>query len=118
MGNVDVAVEFSIRRARKAQECLAKKIIAEDRQPSEIRLIAGVDVAYAEDIAFGAVAVLDYASFEVLEVQTVVQKVMFPYVPTLFSFRELPVAVSCIKKLKLHPDVFLIDGHGRAHPYG
>jgi deoxyribonuclease V len=57
-------------------------------------------------------------SFEVLEIQTVTQKVKFPYVPTLFSFRELPVVVACIKKLKLQPDVFLVDGHGRAHPYG
>jgi deoxyribonuclease V len=97
---------------------MAQKIIAEDKLPREIKLISGVDVAYLGDIAFGAAAVLDNMSFEVLEVQTVTQKVKFPYVPTLFSFREHPVVVACIKKLKLQPDVFLIDGHGRAHPYG
>ncbi len=117
MCNVDVAVEFSIRKARKAQALLAQKVISEDRLPMEIKLVGGVDAAYTEGLAFGAVAVLDYNSLKVLETQTVTQQVKFPYIPTLLSFRELPVAIACIKKLKLEPDVFLVDGHGRAHPY-
>ena len=43
--------------------------------------------------------------------------VKFPYIPTLLSFREIPPAVACLKKLKLHPDVVLADGQGFAHPY-
>ena len=97
--------------------CIASKVISEDRLPPEIRLIAGVDAAYAGDWAVGAAAVLDYQSLEVLEVQTAVCQVKFPYVPTLLSFRELPAAVACIRKLKAQPDVFLVDGHGKAHPY-
>ncbi len=96
---------------------MSKKIVSEDRLPEKIRLIAGVDVAYAGETAIGAIAVLGYESLELLEQQTATCPVRFPYVPTLLSFREIPAAVACIKKLKRQPDVFLVDGQGIAHPY-
>lgn len=117
MSRGKVAIEFSISKARKAQERIAQKVILQDELPKDIRLIAGVDAAYFGSFAIGTVAVLDYDSFKVLETQVVTQRVEFPYVPTLLSFRELPVAVSCIRKLSVQPDVFLVDGHGRAHPF-
>jgi len=109
--------EFSIVKARTAQSCIAQKVITQDKLPKQIRLIAGVDAAYTENLAIGAAIALDYESLEVIESQTATQLVRFPYVPTLLSFRELPAAISAIRKLKLQPDVFLVDGHGRAHPY-
>jgi deoxyribonuclease V len=115
MGNGEVAV-FSIDRARKAQSLLAQKVVSEDRIPNEIETVAGVDAAYLGSCAFGAVAVLDYKSMEVLESQTHTMNIYVPYVPTLLSFTELPVAADCIRKLRLQPDVFLVDAHGRAHP--
>jgi deoxyribonuclease V len=108
---------FSIPKAHKAQVRLSQKIVSEDRLPEKIRLIAGVDVAYAGETAIGAVAVLDYESLELLERQTATCTVRFPYIPTLLSFREIPAAIACTKKLKLQPDVFLVDGQGIAHPY-
>jgi deoxyribonuclease V len=109
--------KFSIPKARKAQAYLSKKIIPEDRLPEKINLVAGVDAAYAGESATGAVAVLDYESLELLESQTATCQVKFPYIPTLLSFREIPPATACIRRLKLQPDVFLVDGHGVAHPY-
>ncbi|MGB9841091.1 MAG: endonuclease V [Candidatus Bathyarchaeales archaeon] len=108
---------FSVSRAHHAQLNLAKKVICEDNLPDKINLVAGIDVAYAGESAVGAVAVLDYASLELLESQTAICKVRVPYIPTLLSFREIPAAVACIKKLKLQPDVILVDGQGLAHPY-
>lgn len=110
------AAKFSVDRARKAQSLLARKVIFEDRIPKKIETVAGVDAAYFESYAFGVVAVLDYSSLEILETQTNAMKVSVPYIPTLLSFRELPVVVSCVRKLQLNPDVFLVDAHGRAHP--
>jgi deoxyribonuclease V len=109
--------KFSMSKAHKAQTYLSKKIISEDRLPEKITLVAGVDVAYAGELAIGAVAVLDYESLELLESQTATCQVKFPYVPTLLSFREIPPAVACVKRLKRQPDVFLVDGQGIAHPY-
>ena len=109
---------FSISKAHKAQMCLAEKIITGDKVPQKINYIVGVDVAYAGELAVGAVAVLDYRSLELLESRIVTCEVKFPYIPTLLSFREIPPTVACIKKLKLQPDVLLADGQGIAHPYG
>jgi deoxyribonuclease V len=109
---------FSIPKAHKAQALLCKKIVQEDRLPEKIRLVAGVDAAYFDERAVGAVAVLDYENMRIVESQTATCRARVPYVPTLLSFREIPAAVACIKKLRLQPDVFLADGHGIAHPYG
>jgi len=115
--NVVAMHKFSIPKAHKTQLRLSQKIIAEDRLPQKINRIAGVDVSYTDEVAIGAVAVLDFESLELLERQTATREVKFPYVPTLLSFREIPPAVACIKKLKLTPDVLLADGQGIAHPY-
>lgn len=108
---------FSIEKAHKAQLRLSKQIIFEDRLPREIRYVAGVDVAYLNDLAVGAAVVLDYATLDLVENQTAICKTSFPYIPTLLSFREVPPSILCIKRLKTKPDVFLVDGHGFAHPY-
>jgi deoxyribonuclease V len=110
--------KFSVSKAHETQLRLSQKIISEDRLPQKINYIAGVDVAYAGELAIGAVAVLDYKSLELLESRIVTCEVKFPYIPTLLSFREIPPTVACIKKLKLQPDVLLADGQGIAHPYG
>src|SRR4030067_2022594 len=109
---------FSISKAHEAQALLSKKIVQEDRLTEKIRLVAGVDTAYSNERAFGAVAVLDYETMRVVETQNATAPVRFPYVPTLLSYREIPPAVACIRKLTLQPDVFLANGHGVAHPYG
>ena len=117
MGKAHLKQRFSAEKAHRAQLQLSKRIIFEDKLPKKVLYVAGVDAAYVEDLAIGAVAVLDYDSLELVEVQTAMRKVAFPYIPTLLSFRELPVTLQCIRKLKTQPDVFLVDGQGFAHPY-
>jgi deoxyribonuclease V len=100
------------------QQELRKKVIMDDRLPAEIRLIAGVDVEYdkeSETIA-GAFALLDYNTLEVVEVATHCMEGTFPYIPGLFSFREMPVLLEAWKKLERRPDLIICDGQGRAHP--
>ncbi|RLI15982.1 endonuclease V [Candidatus Bathyarchaeota archaeon] len=108
---------FSVEKAHKAQLELSKRIILEDRLPEKIRLVAGVDVAYMKDLSIGAVAVLDYSSLKLIEARTALCKTRFPYIPTLLSFREIPPVVLSVKKLRVQPDIFLVDGQGFAHPY-
>lgn len=117
MNAVSAKPDFSIEKAHKTQAQLSKQIVLEDVLPSKIRLVAGVDVAYTEHLAIGATAVLDYTSLKLVESQIALCETRFPYVPTLLSFREMPPTVLSIKKLRLQPDIFLVDAHGLAHPY-
>lgn len=109
-------MRFNVEKARTAQQLLSKRVICEDILPKRIKCVSGVDVAYHGDISIGAVAVLDFHSFALIESQTVCCKTRFPYVPTLLSFREVSPSVLAIKKLQTIPDVFLVDGQGIAHP--
>ena len=109
---------FSIAKARETQKRLCMSILQEDALPDKINLVAGVDVAYADEKAVGAVTVLDYESLRIVESVTAWVRVKFPYIPTLLSFRELPGALAAIRTLKTQPEVFLVDAHGAAHPFG
>lgn len=80
-----------------------------------VRLVAGVDVSYA-DRARGAVVVFRYPEMEVVEQATATRDTAFPYVPGLLSFREVPVALEALAKLRATPDLLLCDGQGYAHP--
>jgi deoxyribonuclease V len=118
MSSVRQNPAFSVEKAHKTQMQLSKRILFRNKLPRKLRLVAGVDVAYTEAMSVGAVAVLDYDSLELVEARTAICKTRFPYIPTLLSFREIPPTFSSIRKLQMHPDVFLVDGHGFAHPYG
>lgn len=108
---------FSVKKAHKMQLKLSKRVIRDDKLPKALRYVAGVDVAYAGDLSIAAVAVLDYSSLSLVETQKAVVKTQFPYIPTLLSWREIKPTKAAIKKLKMHPDVFLVDAQGIAHPY-
>jgi len=83
------------------------------------KLIAGLDCAISKDgrRIIAAVVVLQIKTgWEVIETASAVEKADFPYIPGLLSFREGPVCIAAVEKLKSKPDVFLIDGQGIAHP--
>ncbi|MBS7634173.1 deoxyribonuclease V [Candidatus Bathyarchaeota archaeon] len=111
------SLNFSLEKARRLQITLSKRIICRDCFETPIKYIAGIDVAYAYNQSIGAVAVLEYDSMKLVELETSKVTTRFPYIPTLLSFREVPPAASAIKKLRIKPDVFLVDGQGIAHPY-
>ena len=98
------------------------------------KLIAGLDCALSKDgqrilaaaVVLGgpnvekglwpAIGGLKLPDFELIETASAWQKVTFPYIPGLLSFREAPVCIAAVEKLKTEPDVFIIDGQGIAHP--
>jgi len=108
---------FSVEKAHVLQLGLSKRIIFEDKLPKKIRLVGGVDTAYAGDVSVGAAVVFEYDSLRLVEAETAVCKTVFPYVPTLLSFREIPPSVLAIRKLSCVPGVFLVDGQGFMHPF-
>jgi deoxyribonuclease V len=108
---------FSVERAHKTQISLSKHVVFEDKFVDKIRLVGGVDVAYTKDFSIGVATVLDFPSLKLKESKTAICRTLFPYIPTLLSFREIPPSVLAIQKLTTEPSVFLVDGHGYAHPY-
>ncbi|MBS7615185.1 deoxyribonuclease V [Candidatus Bathyarchaeota archaeon] len=105
-------------KAKNLQKSLSKKVICRDQLPRQIKLVGGVDVAYTDELAVGSVAILEYETLKVVETKTSCQPIEAPYVPTFLSFREIPPVVSAVRSLSVKPDVFLVDGHGVAHPRG
>ena len=99
------------------QEHLREAVIAEDRL-GQIRRVAGVDIGFLEGNAVirAAVAVLSFPELSLLEHAIVHQPTIFPYVPGLLSFREVPAALEALSRLNNQPDLLLCDGQGRAHP--
>ncbi|MEJ2613251.1 MAG: deoxyribonuclease V [Candidatus Thiodiazotropha sp.] len=99
------------------QQELAAKVIKID-QINEVHLVAGVDVAYEKhsNKLVAAVVILDANTLDVIETATAKDRVQFPYISGLFSFRELPPLIKAVAKLNHSPDLVVCDGQGYAHP--
>lgn len=108
---------LSYARARDIQTVLAERLrFSPLKQPP--RTVAGLDCAFSKDKKhiFAVVVVLSFDDFEIIEQTAARMKVTFPYIPGLLSFREAPACLAAAEKLKITPDIFLIDGQGIAHP--
>jgi len=84
------------------------------------RLIAGVDSAFIrdgeEEYIITVIVVLSFPELEMVEKKFLTNKVSFPYVPTLLTFREGPSFIKTWKRLNHEPEIVFFDGQGIAHP--
>ncbi len=104
-------------KAMALQTQLASQVIRTARsQRQKFNTVAGVDTAYRQDRACAAVVVFDLEDQKVLEEVVAAQSARFPYVPGLLSFREGPVILKALRRLRTAPDVLMFDGQGIAHP--
>jgi deoxyribonuclease V len=119
--------------AREIQESLRKRWVGTD-VVKKIQTVAGLDAAFVirgsqalkdrgrwramreANLAIGGVVLYQFP--EMVELQRVFacEELRFPYVPGLLSFREIPVLLAALKKLKKMPDLLFCDGQGIAHP--
>jgi deoxyribonuclease V len=88
--------------------------------PHSIECVAGTDVSYSRitNTLWGGVAVFSYPGLAKLEEKWASDQSLFPYVPGLLSFREIPVLLLALRQIRTSPDVILCDGQGIAHPRG
>ena len=104
-------------QAAALQVKLAPQVIRRSRKCLEdMATVAGIDTAYRNQTAYAAIVVLNLTDLRVLEKATAAKPISFPYVPGLLSFREGPVVLEALDKLKSPPDLLMIDGQGIAHP--
>ena len=92
--------------------------LVQDQTPPQFapRLLCGLDAAYIEGWGVGVAAVWDLRNSSLVEVGHAIGKITINYLPGLLAFREGPLLVSASERLLTKPDVFLVDGHGQAHP--
>lgn len=76
--------------------------------------LAALDVSYRGDEAFAAMVAVDRKG-RVLEERTARCAVNFPYVPGYLGFREMRPYTAAMSEPR-KDTLYLIDGHGRAHP--
>lgn len=90
--------------------------------PKKIKRIGGLDLSFFKmgkrEFAIGCAVVLSYPDGKMVECQTFTTEVSFPYIPEFLAFREIRPMWSARKKVKLSPDLWIVDGQGIAHPRG
>ncbi len=107
---------------KKIQYSLRKKLILEDKiNIDKIRYIAGCDLTFLNPFSnpcrgIGVILVFDFKTWKIVDKTYSIDIVNMPYIPGFLAFREAPLILSAYKKLKIKPDVLIVDGHGIAHP--
>jgi deoxyribonuclease V len=109
--------DLSENEAQDLQAELARQVITHDCL-GEVRTVAGVDVAYDKhsNKLVAAAVILDAHSLAIVDSATAEDVEQFPYIPGLFSFRELPPIALALQQLTTTPDLIVCDGQGIAHP--
>lgn len=108
---------ITIDEARALQQRLGK-LVVETNQLGEINFVAGVDISEvrATGNAKAAAVLLSFPDLDPMEESSAQGPLEFPYVPGFLSFREAPLMLEALRKLRKEPDIILVDGQGRAHP--
>lgn len=110
--------DIGYREAVELQTALAEKIRLKRLSIRALRYVAGADIAISKHLgkAVAAVTVFRYPSLEMVESRSAVEDLVFPYIPGLLSFREIPALLRCLAAVNTPFDAMICDGQGIAHP--
>ncbi|XP_013685867.1 endonuclease V isoform X1 [Brassica napus] len=122
------------------QDQLKKKLIAHDdfpwklpSSPTELpqgsetlKYVGGVDISFTKDdssVACACLVVLELPSLRVVHNELSLLRLQVPYVPGFLAFREAPVLLQILEKMRddqhpFYPQVLMVDGNGILHPRG
>jgi deoxyribonuclease V len=107
------------RDAIRLQKWLAAQVVRHGTVARRLRLVAGLDAAVdARGHVHGVVVLCSAPDWRVVETVSASAPAPMPYVPGLLSFREAPILLDALARLRTTPDLILVDGHGVAHPRG
>lgn len=109
-------------QALTLQRELAARVLQEPLAAESVHLVAGCDCSFEVNSevtpapATAGFVTLNLPRLEPIERAGARTTVSFPYIPGLFSFREIPPLLEAWTRLTLRPDAILCDGQGLAHP--
>lgn len=109
--------DLTPKEAIALQKQLANEVVIR-KFDKKIETVAGLDCSFSKDKknVIACIIVLSTKNFEIIEAAYAVERVRFPYIPGLLSFREAPACLAAAEKLKMVPDTIIVDGQGMAHP--
>ncbi|KAK6158648.1 hypothetical protein DH2020_005962 [Rehmannia glutinosa] len=87
-----------------------------------LKYVGGVDLSFSKNdpsIACATLVVLDFTTLEVVHEDSSIVKLSIPYIPGFLAFREAPVLLELLEKMKKrelssYPQVLMVDGFGLA----
>lgn len=99
------------------QRKLSSKIDCTGRL-DHVRAITAIDTAYDAEVnrVFCTAVTMSYPELKDIERVVADAEISFPYFPSLLIFREGPVVLKTLMRLKNPTDLLIIAAHGRAHP--
>ena len=112
----DFKTDYPLKKFKEIQIRDSKRLVLRDDFPGD-STIAGSDIAYIDDNAFGSMVIFDLKTMKPKEVVSARAKVSFPYIPTYLTFREAPVVEQLVRKSGCKP-LLVHDGNGIIHPLG
>lgn len=86
--------------------------------PEHFEVLGAADIGYVArtNQLVAAMLTFTWPDLQLIETSHVVSPILFPYIPGLLSFREVPPLLEAHRRLKRPPDILLCDGQGIAHP--
>ncbi|MCB1159204.1 MAG: endonuclease V [Leptospiraceae bacterium] len=108
---------ISPKEAIQLQKELAGQLVIKGK-PESVKVIAGIDLAYdkTSNLGFCSILTFSFPELKLLDIYSLYDTVLFPYIPGLLSFREGPLILKTLNLLPKLPDVLIFDGQGIAHP--
>ncbi|MDB5238622.1 MAG: endonuclease [Candidatus Kaiserbacteria bacterium] len=109
--------DVSIPEATRIQKEM-RSLVRLEPLPHAPHTIAGADISFNRysDIFHAGIVVLSLPDLVIIDRSFHTMQVKFPYVPGYLSFREVPAIMEAYARLKIKPDVLMMDGNGIAHP--
>lgn len=103
-----------------------KELNREGERKQVLKYVGGVDISFLKEdpsIACGTLVVLELESLKVVYDDFCVAKLDIPYVPGFLAFREAPILLKLLEKMKkdchpFYPQLLMVDGNGLLHPRG
>jgi deoxyribonuclease V len=114
----DFVSDRPLEQLRQVQETIQRQIVLRPRRRIPA-LVGGVDVAYPNaNEGVAAYALVETANGNLVWSTTVRRRVVFPYITTYLSFREIPILLDLLGEVRTAgrmAEVLLVDGSGILH---